>query len=120
MSLVISTHSYVSGYGKWHAEVAEGERVELEKEMVRGAIVDNAVLLAPLATRSPEDAWQVTILSRSQECWLPAREQVSARPGQHQRAGTPQQEHQSSNVALPGRKEKRLGGKCVLPSYSIE
>lgn len=41
MSLAISTHSYVPGYGKWHPEVTEDERVELEKEMAREATISH-------------------------------------------------------------------------------
>jgi hypothetical protein len=41
VSLVISTHSYVPGYGKWHPAVTEDERVELEKEMAREATINH-------------------------------------------------------------------------------
>lgn len=41
VSLVVSTISYVPHYGKWHQDVTEGERIELEKEVAREATLNH-------------------------------------------------------------------------------
>jgi hypothetical protein len=46
VSVVVSTMSYVPGYGKWHEHVTEKERVDFEKEMAREATLNHMRALA--------------------------------------------------------------------------